>query len=285
MTDEPRPSPNAVDRTSSDRGTPAGGVGVVGETKGHAMEIDEVESLLAQYRHSGDRSVRNAVIEAHLHLARHAVRRLSRGDHGLEEDMGQVALMAIVRAADRYRPEHGATFATFAHRTVEGELKRYLRDRTWTVRPPRTRQEHFLYVSRAREELAHALGRSPTPGEVAAETGLSTDEVLGAIEAGGARRPNSLDLPSPAGDETVMRAETMSWEPGYGTVESHADLHDAIAVLDERERRILGMRFIEERSQSEIAAVVGCSQSYVSRIVRAALTKLRAEMDDERSAA
>jgi RNA polymerase sigma-B factor len=249
------------------------------------MDTEEVERLLDEYRRTGDRSARNRVVEGHLTMARFTVRQLSKGDPALAEDLRQVALLAIVHAADRYRPGKGASFRTFAGRTIDGELKRHLRDKTWAVRPPRSRQEHYLRVCRAREELTQELGRGPTPTEIAERTDLLLDEVLGAIEAGGARTPNALEPARDGEDAGTVRAEVMSWDGSYAAFESHADLHRAVGVLDDRERGVLHLRFIDELSQPEIASRLGISQSYVSRIIRGALAKLRDHMDDERFAA
>ena len=247
------------------------------------MDTEEVEHLLDEYRRTGDRAARNRVVERHLTMARFTVRRLSRGNPALAEDLQQVALLAIVHAADRYRPGKGASFRTFAGRTIDGELKRHLRDKTWAVRPPRTRQEHYLRVCRAREELTQELGRGPTPTEVAERTDLLVEEVLWAIEAGGARTSNALE-PSRDGDDSVsVRPEVMSWDGSYAAFESHSDLHQAVDVLDERERKVLHLRFVDELSQPEIAERMDISQSYVSRIIRGALAKLREQMDDGRS--
>ena len=149
-------------------------------------DTERTESLLAEYRRTGDRRARNEVVEAHLRLAGFTVRRYARDNPVAADDLQQVALMAIIHAAERYRPGMGASFRTFARRTIEGELKRHLRDHSWTVRPPRSCQEHFLHVCRTREELAHRLGRSATATEIAAWTDLSVDEVLEAVRAGGA---------------------------------------------------------------------------------------------------
>ncbi|UDY37506.1 sigma-70 family RNA polymerase sigma factor [Dermatobacter hominis] len=247
------------------------------------MDAEEVERLLDDYRRRGDRAARNRVVEGHLSLARFTVRRLARGNPALAEDLQQVALLAIVHAADRYRPGKGASFRTFAGRTIDGELKRHLRDKTWAVRPPRTRQEHYLRVCRAREELTQELHRGPTPSEIAERTDLLRDEVLAAMEAGGARTSNPLEPARDGDDAGPVRPEVESWDLGFGAFESHCDLSQAIGVLDERERCVLGMRFVEERSQPEIAVELGISQSYVSRIIRGALAKLREHMDAERS--
>ena len=247
-----------------------------------ASETDRTEELLAEYRRTGDRRARNRVVEAHLRMARFTVRRLARGDRALAEDLEQVALMAIVNAAERYRPDRGASFRTFAARTIDGELKRHLRDRTWAVRPPRSRQEHFLRVCRAREELAQQIGRNATVAEISEQTDLSVDEVLKALEAGGARSSRSLEPTRDPDDDVSARPQLMSWDRRYADFEADTDLRQAVRCLDERERRVLQLRFVHELSQPEIATMFGLSQSYVSRIIRGALAKLRSDMADDR---
>ncbi len=243
------------------------------------MPPERTEELLARYRTSGDRRARNEVVEAHLRLARSAVRRYARRNPGMAEDLEQVALLAMVRAADRYRPDSGASFRTFATRTIDGELKRHLRDRSWNVRPPRSRQEHYLHVCRAREELAQQLGRSATTAEVAARTDLTVDEVLEAMEAGGARHGASLEPPRDPDDNVSVRPELASWDGRYADVEDRHDLGLAATVLDDRERRVLHLHFVEELPQHEIATQLDISQSYVSRVIRGAVAKLRTDMD------
>lgn len=247
------------------------------------QDVEETEQLLAEYRRTGDRSKRNEVVECHMRMARFTVRRLARGDRELTEDLHQVALLAIVRAADRYRPGMGASFRTFAARTIDGELKRHLRDKTWAVRPPRTRQEHFLHVCKAREALGQELGRVPTPGEIAERTGLDVDAVLDAIEAGGSRTSYPLEPTRDDADPVAVRPEMVRFDSGYASFDSHRDLHEAIGTLDDRQCDVLRLRFVHELSQPEIAERLSISQSYVSRIIRGALAKLREEMDDDRT--
>jgi len=246
---------------------------------------DEIEQLLGDYRLTGDRTKRNKVVECHMRMARFTVRRLARGDRELAEDLQQVALLAIVRAADRYRPSKGASFRTFAARTIDGELKRHLRDKTWTVRPPRTRQENFLHLCNAREALTQELGRGPTPVEIAERTGLDLDSVLDAMEAGSSRTPFPLDPPTDRVGAPPVRPELARSDRSYTSLESSIDLRTAIHTLDARQRGVLILRFGQELSQTEIAQKLGISQSYVSRLIRGALTKLRAEMDGDRFAA
>ena len=245
------------------------------------VDPEKTEDLLEAYRRTGERRYRNQVVEAHLDVVGFSVRRYARAQPHLADDLQQVALLAVVRAADRYRPDRGASFRTFAGRTIDGELKRYLRDRTWTVRPPRGLQEQFLRVCRARDELTLELGRSPKPSEIADRADLSIDEVLQGLEAGGARSSSELEPPRDDGPGTVVHTEMVSWEPGFDASEHRADLLEAIEVLDSRERELLHLRYVEERSQQEIGEMLGLSQSYVSRVLRSSLARLRSAMDDE----
>lgn len=238
----------------------------------------ETEQLLREYRFTGDRAIRNRVVEGHLGLAGFHVRRFARTGSVSVDDLRQTALMAVVHAADRFEPGHGATFATFAARTIEGELKRHLRDRSWAVRPPRRAQEIYLNVSRCIEELSHELHRSPTVTEIGDRLGISSDQVLEGMEAGSARVADHLEAPGRHGEDVGTDGRLGRDDPRFGATESHLDLGTAIGGLDERARQVLHMRFVEERSQPEIAEHIGISQSYVSRIIRGSLAHLRDDL-------
>lgn len=247
--------------------------------RGGPLTPEEIEALLDEHRRTGDRSARNRVIEAHIEIVGFQVRRYARGGAAPADDLRQTALMAIVHAANRYEPGHGASFRTFATRTIEGELKRYLRDRTWAVRPPRGRQELHLHVSRATEELSHELHRAPKVSEVAAHLGVSEEAVLEGLEAGHARVAEHID-PGPRVDDAPTGGHVLGTiDPAFDASESHLDLLGALAGLGERNRHVLHMRFIDDMSQPEIAEELGISQSYVSRILRSSLAQLRSEMD------
>ncbi len=253
--------------------------------RGHPLAPDEIETLLDHYRRTGDRAARNRVVEAHLEMVGFQVRRFSRGGAAPAEDLRQTALMAVIHAADRYEPGRGASFRTFASRTIEGELKRYLRDRSWAVRPPRGRQEMHLHVSRATEELSHQLHRAPTVSEVAAHLDVTEEAVLEGLEAGHARVAEHID-PAPRSDDAPPGGHVLgAVDASFGASEAHLDLLSAVAGLGERDRHVLRMRFIDEMSQPEIAQQLGISQSYVSRILRSSLAQLRADMDESEGSA
>jgi RNA polymerase sigma-B factor len=238
-------------------------------------------TMFVEYRETGDRRLRNELVEEHRDLADYFVKRYSR--RGVPaEDLRQLAFMAIIHAVERFDPEVGVTFSTFASRTVEGELKRYFRDRTWSVRPPRRAQELHLELRRAEEDLAQELGRSPTVAELATTLDVSKDHVLEALEAGVAHQAASLDQASTQDDETTTRGDRVlaEGEPGYGRVDRQIIVRELMEELPERERMIVYMRFFENMTQPEIAEKVGVSQSYLSRILRKALLTLRARMPE-----
>ena len=238
-----------------------------------------MSDLFDEYRRTGSRATRNRLVEAHLHLADYFVARFARSAGVATDDLRQTAVIGVLHAVERFDPGHGASFRTFASRTIEGELKRHLRDRAWSVRPPRRAQELHLRVRRVSEELTQRYGRAPTVGELAEESGVAQEDILEAFEAGQARAATHPDAPGPSGTADSSLARLMgAIDPGYGTVEERAVLRGALDGLDQRERLVLHLRFVEERSQPEIADEIGVSQSYVSRILRATLARLREDL-------
>jgi RNA polymerase sigma-B factor len=238
---------------------------------------EELE-LFREYRANGSRRLRNELVERNMGLVEPHIRRFDGRGLALE-DLRQVALLAVLKAVERFDPDMGVAFSTFAGRTIDGELKRLLRDRSWSVRPPRRQQEAFLAVRKTEDELIQSLGRSPTVSELAAATGESVDAVLEALEAGGARRAASLDQPSPGGTRTP--ADRLgAGDPSMGQVEVRVLVTNLLNRLDERERQVIELRFFEDLGQPEIAARLGLSQSYVSRLIRRILASMRDELDD-----
>lgn len=243
-----------------------------------AMSRQAVLELVSAYRRTGDRNARNELVEAHQHVADFFARRYS-GRGVARDDLRQVGLLAILRAVDRFDPDLGVSFGTFASRTVDGELKRYFRDRTWSVRPPRQAQELHLVIRRSEETLAQRLGRSPTVAELARDIGEDEDHILEAMEAGMAHEAASLDAPPP-GDRTDAPWLTLGQaEVGYAQVDLEIVMQGLLQELGDRERRVVYLRFYENRTQSEIAAEVGVSQSYLSRILRNVFVELRRRLE------
>ncbi|QXC61522.1 sigma-70 family RNA polymerase sigma factor [Aquihabitans sp. G128] len=242
-------------------------------------ESSELLDLFRRYRETGDRRVRNDIVERHRHLAdRYARRYRARGIP--VEDLRQTALLAMVRAVDRFDPDQGVTFATFASRTMDGELKRALRDKAWAVRPPRAAQERHLALRKREEELTHSLGRAPTVTELAKALDVTIDEVLEAIEAGGARTAGGITRTND--DGAVVEADDLLsvGETGYGRVDDRMLVAELLEQLGEREREVIRLRFFERLGQEEIAQRVGVSQSYLSRLLRRILLDLREKVGE-----
>lgn len=231
-----------------------------------------------RYRETGDRRLRNQLVENHLSLVEPYVRRFDR--KGITtDDLRQVALIAVIKAVERFEPDYGFAFSTFAGRTIEGELMRLLRDRGWAVRPPRRQQEVYLALRRAEEELTQSIGRSPTIAELARATDETEDSVLSALEAGGARRAGSLDQPLGPGQTAAISLVT-STETGIAHAEITMVVEQLMGSLDEREQEVIRMRFFDDLSQPEIAERLGLSQSYVSRLIRRTLESMRQSLAD-----
>jgi RNA polymerase sigma-B factor len=224
-------------------------------------------------RRDHDRVSRDELIERYLPLARHLARRYKRGAE--LEDLYQVAAFALVKAVDRFDPDRGIAFSSFAVPTIAGELKRYFRDLGWVVRVPRDVQELKLRLDRMVEALSAELGRAPTAGELADRTGASLEDVIEALGAASAHYPDSLDRPAGEEGEDAVGVLLGGEDPGYAHVENAALVEDLLGTLPEREREILRLRFEEELTQAEIGRRLGVSQMHVSRLIRQSIAKLQ----------
>lgn len=241
---------------------------------------EELRRLFAEF--AGDRrpELRDRLIEAHIGLAEYLARRFNNRGEPLD-DLVQVASMGLVKAVDRFDPERGVEFSTYATHTIVGELKRHFRDKGWAVRAPRRMQELYLRLGKVISTLSQELGRSPTIAELATEAGVSEEEVLEAMEAGQAYRFASLDAPAPGDDGDTMGTRLGEEDPNMIDAEHRAALSPLIASLPEREQTILYLRFYDGLTQSEIAARMGISQMHVSRLLARSLAQLRAAAEDE----
>jgi len=223
-------------------------------------------------------ATRDQLVEDHLRLASHFARRYS--GRGLSrDDLEQTARLALVKAADRFDDERGVAFATFASRSIDGELKRQFRDHSWSVRPPRALQELHLDLRRTDEELTQELGRKPRLAELARRLDVDEESVLEALEAGLAHQATSLDAPL---DESTRTASDQmgTRDPGYERTDGRLLVEELLATLPDREQEILRLRFYDNLSQEEIAERIGVSQSYLSRLLRRTLLDLRARGTD-----
>jgi RNA polymerase sigma-B factor len=229
------------------------------------------------YAEHRDPHARERLIRAHLPLANAIARRFDRGDRVPLEDLQQIAAVGLIKALDRFDPDNGAAFSSFAVPTIQGEIRRYFRDFTWTVRPPRDLQERTIRIEREREQLTSDLRRSPTAAELAQRLNCTIEDILDATEAAQARGSDFFDRPLAAndGDDAATLAERLGTEdPGFVAAEATATLDHLLATLCERDALAVHLRFREDLTQAEIGQRIGCSQMHVSRILRAALAQL-----------
>jgi RNA polymerase sigma-B factor len=240
-------------------------------------ESDKV--LLLRYHEEGDLSAREQLIEQYMSLVRSLARRYAYRGEQLE-DLVQIGAIGLIKAIDRFDVDRGVELTTYATPNIIGEIKRHFRDRGWSVRVPRGLQELNIQLSRLLEELTVTLGRSPTIAELAKAAEVSDEEVLEALQSGRAYSSLSLSVgASQDEDGDLDPLESLGTEePRYALTEDLAVLAPGFRVLDERERRILHLRFFEGLTQSQIAQQVGISQMHVSRLIRRSLEKIRAEI-------
>ncbi|UNZ08227.1 RNA polymerase sigma factor SigF [Streptomyces rimosus subsp. rimosus] len=235
-----------------------------------------LEEGTAEYQYA-----RNTLIEMNLSLVRFAASRFrGRGqDQGHSEDIIQVGTIGLIKAIDRFDLEREVEFSTFAVPYIVGEIKRFFRDSTWAVHVPRRVQELRVELSRAGEQLAGSLGREPTVPELAARLKIGKDEVVDAIAASNGYTAGSLDTPADgpgAGGESRAIADVMGDDdPGMELVENLNALAPLLHELDDRRRRIIEMRFVQEMTQAQIGAELGISQMHVSRLLSRTLEHLR----------
>jgi RNA polymerase sigma-B factor len=232
---------------------------------------ERLEGMHRTFAQNRDATVRNELACHYDELALRIVRRFgTRRD--TFEDLAQVARIGLLHAIDRYDPSRGHPFAAFAQVTISGELKRHVRDKTWTMRVSRSLQEHYLLVIRTADDLTAQLGRSPRIPELAAACGLSEEEVLEATDLDRRHRPASLDAPDNDPRWTPAPAEP---EPGYAQVENRSVVAALLAGLGNNERAVLEMYYVEGITQGEIAERLGKSQMYVSRLITRVVGRLR----------
>jgi RNA polymerase sigma-B factor len=234
----------------------------------------ELREMFTAFAASRDETLRNRLIEAHLGLAEYLARRFANRGEPLD-DLVQVASTGLIKAVDRFEPERGLEFSTYATHTIVGELKRHFRDKGWAVRVPRRMQELHLRMSGLVSQLNQDLGRSPTIPEIAQAAGVSEEEVLEAMEAGQAYRFTSLDAPAPGEDSGSLASTIGEEDESMVDVEHRVALSPLIQKLPPRQQKILHLRFFEGLTQSEIATRLGISQMHVSRLLARSLAQLR----------
>ncbi|WP_026084624.1 RNA polymerase sigma factor SigF [Streptomyces viridosporus] len=221
---------------------------------------------------------RNTLIEMNMSLVRFAAGRFrSRGPEEME-DIVQVGMIGLIKAIDRFELSREVEFTSFAIPYIVGEMKRFFRDTSWSVHVPRRLQEARVQLARATEELRTRLGRTPTTRELAQLMSLTEEEVNEARIAANGYNSASLDaaIGSEPDGESVLADFIGSEDAALELVEDFHALAPMIAELDERERKIIHWRFVEELTQAEIGERLGCSQMHVSRLISRILKRLRA---------
>ena len=229
------------------------------------------------------RRARDELVTLHLPLVQFLARRFRDRGEPLD-DLVQVGTIGLIKAVDRFDPERGVEFSTYATPTIVGEIKRHFRDKGWAIRVPRRLQELRISLGQATAELSQKSGRAPTVAELATHLGISEDEVIEGLEGAQAYSTTSLDAHAGGhdGDDAPSLVDRLGTEDlDLEAVEYRESLKPLLAALPSRERRILALRFFHSMTQSEIAAEVGISQMHVSRLLAKSLATLREGMLDD----
>jgi RNA polymerase sigma-B factor len=227
---------------------------------------------------------RNTLIEMNLSLVRYAAARFRSRSQDEMEDIVQVGTIGLIKAIDRFELTREVEFTSFAVPYIVGEIKRFFRDTSWAVHVPRRLQEARIELAKATDELRTRLGRTPTTRELAALMSLSEEEVIEARKASNGYNSSSLDAVLTADDgadgDTVLADFIGEDDPSLELVDDFQSLAPLIAELDERQRRIIHMRFVEERTQAQIGEELGISQMHVSRLITRIIKRLRTGLLD-----
>ena len=244
-------------------------------------DLDDLE-LFREFAANKTRRIRNQLVERHMGLAAHIAERFGRSG-AADEDLRQVAMLGLVKAVDRFDPDHGAAFSAFAGTTIEGELKRHFRDKSWTVKVPRSAKELHLLVRGAAEELSQRHGRSPNVDQIAAHLDIDRDDVLRGLAATAAYNVGTIDAGGSGGEDDGGTADRQAALAADDPLFEHAEnvevLTELLGRLDDREAEIVRLRFFDQRTQSEIAEILGMSQMHVSRLLRKSFEQMRDWME------
>jgi len=235
--------------------------------------------LLEEYRRTGDRATRDRLVEELMPLVRSLARRYAGRGEPLD-DLVQVGAIGLIKAIDRFEPERGVEISTYAVPTIVGEIRRHFRDRSWSVHVPRGLKELSLRVSRLVDELSTELGRAPTVAELALAAEVEEEDVIEALETARAHTSTSLSTPLDESGELTLIDVLGEEDSGYEALERGSVIRTGLEGLEERERKIIVLRFMKGLTQSEIAAELGISQMHVSRLLRSALAAMHGRLDD-----
>lgn len=249
-------------------------------------EYDHLDRMLEQFAvldpdDPARDGLRNQLVQGYLPVAQHIARRFSGRGEPLE-DLVQVATVGLINAIDRYSPDRGSDFFSFAVPTISGEVRRHFRDLGWSMRVPRRLKDLHVSINGVVSELSQSLGRAPKPTEIAERLGIPVADVLEGLEASEAYRSSSLDemLSSEQGSATVGELVGEA-DAELDRVDSQQALRPVLAELAERERTIVLLRFFGNMTQTQIAEQVGISQMHVSRLLAQTLGRLRTRLDPD----
>lgn len=243
---------------------------------------EDFEALFQKWKSEGDPKVREQLILMHMNLVRYLARKFKDRGEPLD-DLLQQGIIGLINAIDRFDLDRGVKFSTYATPTILGEIRRYFRDKGWSMKVPRRLQELNLLANRAIEELTQELDRSPTYHEIAAALNAPEDEVIEALEMSQAYDLVSLDSeigPMDEDADAVLADRVGQEDPNLEMLRTKSQLEDAVSVLDPRERRVINLAYYSQMSQTEIAGILGISQMHVSRIQRKALTKMQQHLEE-----
>lgn len=245
-----------------------------------AWDKDRTRELFRRYKEEGDEEARQQLIESHLNLVRFLASKFKNRGEPLE-DLVQVGAVGLIKAIDRFEPDRGLEFTTFATPTIMGEIKRHFRDKGWSVRVPRRLQELSAKVTQITDELTSELNRIPTVEEVAARLETSVDEVLEAMESSSAYSSVPLEGSGTSDDEDAPSVieRFVTEDVDLISSDDRIVIEDAISSFSPREQEAIRMRFVDGLTQVEIAEKLGISQVQVSRLLRRALKRVQEKLE------
>lgn len=244
-------------------------------------ESEIEKAKFKEFFETRDQALRNEIVEDHLYMVDILIRKYLK--KGIDrDDLYQVGAMALISAVERFDPNKGFEFSSFATPTILGEIKKYFRDKGWSVRVPRSLKEISVALPKAKDMLTAELGRVPTLAEIAEYMNIEEDELLRAMESGLAYEAYSLnqtfDDDSESGEGEKYEKYTSSEEKGYKRVEDYEIIEKVLGRLGSSDRYVFRQRFLEEKSQAEIAKVLGVSQMTISRVEKKIRDKIAAEL-------
>lgn len=246
-----------------------------------AWDKDRTRELFRRYKEEGDEEAREQLIESHLNLVRFLASKFKNRGEPME-DLVQVGSVGLIKAIDRFEPDRGLEFTTFATPTIMGEIKRHFRDKGWSVRVPRRLQELSAKVNQANDELTSELNRTPTIEEIAERLDANVDEVLEAMESSSAYSSVPLEGGGVGDDEDAPSIidRFATEDTDLSSSDDRMVIEETIEGLSPREQEAIRMRFVDGLTQVEIAEKLGISQVQVSRLLRRALRRVQERLEE-----